>query len=598
MTGFSQLGLLAVILSGSVMETAAMRVQKVTPSLVAADFVDGGECEASVVGATGKGLPVIGGLFGASCQCATGSFIMPDSEDPSAQNTEDCTTEEPTRTFNAEDFAGKGCRCRYSNAMEASMTWEEHFNWYMADLKVTEDPEGFNKKCEPFISQAKPKEDQPTSRGLVFLQHGYTACAGFWYLLVPKLVEMGWTVMVPNMVGHGRNPTVMLDVSDPADPVCPATMVDTCRDCTYQEGEPNCNCFKLDEETKQGTPCTKSHTSDSCAGEGMWHRGLGKCRLDKTIHSQLIGNTTYTVTDYINDFPDSGSEYIAYSDMMIKIVRKYKEANPGKEVSLAGISLGGAVATYMAMEAPDLWDRVMLMNPFLAPPTSLGADYGLSFMRYIIPQILPAFKILRGDMISWGEACNKKRWPGQSGGHGGVCQFTLRNFRAVFDFANEVEGEARARAAKLGVFTGGVVDRGLGLASLVGNKVWQVFDDSSGHTPRADMKVQMLTSSNDGAIANARVHFASQALQKELAPGNFGYCVMKEEFAHVYISPVDTPERDHWWLDSARVVGGKTAVELLTDFISDGTMVPVGEDVVDDDAYIEGDARCGIKQAA
>lgn len=256
------------------------------------------------------------------------------------------------------------------------------------------------------------------------------------------------------------------------------------------------------------------------------------------------------------------------------------------------------MATYMAMEAPELWDRVLLMNPFFAPPTALGADYGLSLLKHIVPKILPAFSVIRGDIISWGAACDQKRWPAASGGHGGMCQFTLKNFRAVFDFANEVESEARDRAAKLGVFTGGLIDRGLGIADNIGQKIKQLWDRNSSHTPRADMKVQLLTSSNDGAISNGRVHFTAEALEQEIVPGNFGYCVMREEFGHVYISPVDSEDRDHWWLDPKRVVGGTTALDLLDGFISNGVLIPEGQDVVEDDAFLKGDARCDIQQAA
>lgn len=430
------------------------------------------------------------------------------------------------RKFVADAWKGKGCRCRYAKLADAATTWQDYFNNYMADLRLTKNPEGFNKKCEPYISSP-----EGASRGLVVLQHGYSACAGFWYLLAPRLVAEGWTVMVPNMVGHGRSPKVVLDQTD-------------------------------------------------------------------LEHAMNTTPNQYTVTDYTEDFPESGSEYVAYANEIIKIVQRYKAANPDKEVSLVGISLGGAVATHMAMQAPELWDRVTLMNPFLAPPTALGADYGLSFLKRIVPKILPAFSIIRGDMISWGAACDKKRWPGQSGGHGGICQFTLKNFRAVLDFANEVEGEARARAAKLGVFTGGVIDRTLGVASAAAQQVWQVFNRTESHTPRANMKVQLLTSSNDGAISNARVHFTAAALRQELAPGNFGYCVMREEFSHVYISPVDSVGRDHWWLDPQRVVGGKTAIDLLDNFISNGVLVPEGQDVVEDDDFIQGDPRCDIQQVA
>jgi len=79
-------------------------------------------------------------------------------------------------------------------------------------------------------------------------------------------------------------------------------------------------------------------------------------------------NATYTVTDYVDDMPTDYKQYTELSHEMIDIVRKYKDANPEHEIAIAGISLGGAVTTYMAMEAPELWDRVLLTNPFPGRP--------------------------------------------------------------------------------------------------------------------------------------------------------------------------------------------------------------------------------------
>ena len=156
-------------------------------------------------------------------------------------------------------------------------------------------------------------------------------------------------------------------------------------------------------------------------------------------------------------------DYMEFSVELVKIAEEYKEENPNKEMVLGGCSHSGAIAGYMAMNGErGTWDRILLMNPFFAPPSGLGADWGLSLLRDPLPALLPAFEtVLGSDVVSFGADCNHQRWPidHRDGGTGGFCQFTLKNFRGLLEFSNEVEGEARARAAKDSVFTGGLIDR-------------------------------------------------------------------------------------------------------------------------------------------
>lgn len=403
-------------------------------------------------------------------------------------------------------------RRRRSASPYVSLDWKQHFNAYTSDLSRTANPKGMMQKCEPYVA-----EPSGTSRGLMILQHGFTACAGFWYLLAPRLVAAGWTVAVPNLPGHGRTATV------------------------------------------------KSN-----------------------------GTRSYEVSEYLEDLPERGSEYEAFSRELIEIARKYKDSNSGKKLVLAGCSHGGAVAIHMAMNGEvGTWDRILLMNPFLAPPTSLGADYGLSFLRKLVPQALPLFKPVTGDFVSWGPECETARWPGdvRKAGHGGICQFDLRNFRAVLEFGNLVEGEARTRAAKLGVFTGGVVDRTIGMAQLLTHSAWQLVT-GGGDPPPTKLVVQMVTTSNDGAISNARVHFAAAAISKSVLGQQSGYCSFDKEFEHTYINPIDKGVNvDLWWLDPSRVVGGKGVLELFEEFLTAGTLIPT-DGTIQDDKFIKGDPRC------
>jgi len=405
---------------------------------------------------------------------------------------------------------------RSHEANAGGQSWKRDFDNYMSTIMATDNPEGINEPCTPYIS-----EPRGASRGLVILQHGFTACAGFWYLMAPAVVADGWTVMVPNMPGTGRTPKI-----------------------------------------------------------------------------EKVGSG-YEVTDYTDDFPEHGGEYEDFSGELIKIVSKYKRENPGSEVIVVGCSHGGGVATYMAMNADEgTIDRVLLMNPFLSPPTSLGADYGLSLLRDLVPQVLPAFSLFRSEFITWGDDCNNRRWPTdprQKDSTGGVCTFTLKNFRGVLEFGNNVEGEARARAAQMGVFTGGIVDRAVGVLQAASSYAWN-FITGNTRAPPSNLRVQIVTTENDGAISNARVHFAAEALQYAVIEGNSEMCALPESFEHTYINPPDKPlGSDLWWLDSSRVQGGRSMIDMLVGFVSDGRFLPA-KGTVQSDSYLEGDAACDVQK--
>jgi len=417
-------------------------------------------------------------------------------------------------------------RRRRTAAPYNGLSWKEHFKQYTAQLETTSCPDGMLAKCRSYI-----EEPRGTSRGLILLQHGFSQCPGFFYLMTPKLLEQGWTVMAPTLPGHGRAPTI----------------------------------------TRNGT---------------------------------RSGKATYKLTDCPKDVPENADGYENYSNELIEIARKYRAANPGKETVLTGVSHGAGVAFYMAMNGEvGMWDRLLLMQPFLAPPAALGADYGISVLRRLLPEVLPAFQFFGHEGLWWGEEYDERRWPGNAGGGstGGMGQFTLSHLRGMLQFGNLVEGEARARAAKLGVFTGGLIDRMKGVAQLLTHKAWQLTTGGSGPPP-ANLKVQLLATSNDQLVSNARIHFAAAALEKSTSGHHSGYCVLDKEFDHTYINPLDKQvdgvlPYDMWWLEPRRVAGGKSMLDLLTGFVTKGELFQV-RGTVQDDKWLKGDPRCDVRKSS
>jgi len=415
-------------------------------------------------------------------------------------------------------------RRRRTAAPYVSKSWSEHFKQYTADLETTSCPDGITPKCRSYI-----KEPRGTSRGLVLLQHGFTSCPGFFYMLAPKLLEQGWTVMVPSLPGHGRAPRIQAN----------------------------------------GT---------------------------------VSGKRTYTLEDYSSDMPEDSDGYENHAKELIEVGQKYRKANPGKETVLVGVSHGATVAMYMAMNGEaGTWDRVLLMNPFMAPDSSLGADYGLSVLRKLLPRALPIFQFFGHSGVWWGQECDERRWPGNAGGGntGGVCKFDLKHIRAILLFGNLVEGEARARAAKLGVFTGGLIDRMLGVGQLLTHKAWSLGRKND--QPPSNLKVQLLATSNDLYVSNARIHFAAKALEKSTMGHQAGYCVLDKDFDHTYINPIDKQVNgampyDMWWMEPKRVAGGRSILDLLTGFMSEGELFRVSG-TVQDDKWLKGDPRCAVRKS-
>lgn len=402
--------------------------------------------------------------------------------------------------------------------------WKQHFQQFTAALSVTKNPMGLVEKSKPVL-----EEPRGESRGLVLLQHGYTGSPGFWYLLVPRLVQAGWTVLAPRLPGHGRAPRV--------------------------------------------TP-----NPDKLAPDGWSY--------------------TYKVDDYLDDLPTkNGDDFEDYSWELIEIARKYKEVNANKEMVLVGVSFGGAVATFMAMNGEaGTWDRLMLMQPFLAPPAQLGADFSPSALRRLMVVTLPAFKLLTNDTLTWGPECEEARWPRdpRKGGHGGQCQYTLDNAAALLGFGNLVEAEARVRAAKGGMFIGGVADRLGGLKELLKNKAWQLV--SGGDPPPSKPKIQLLATSHDDALSNPRVHFLGKALAQSTMRDNSAFCVLDREFNHTFINPIDKAfDADLWWLDAGRVEGGRSILDMLEAFASEGMMFST-DGTIQNDEDMKGDPRCAVNQ--
>jgi len=387
--------------------------------------------------------------------------------------------------------------------------WETHFREYMDELETTASSKGIRARA-----RGKLFKSQGESKGLVLMQHGFTATPFFYFLIWGPLVKAGWDVMIPLFPGHGRVPTLTAN------------------------------------------------------GSG------------------------YKYMDYLEDLPTRGSGYSRYGDKLIELAHEYAEENSGKQMVLVGCSHGGALAAYVAMRSgAGFWNRVLLLNPFLAPPLGLAQYIDLDFIKDWVPQFLQSIGLFR-ERFGWGEECEQLRWPNRAdkgeGTTGGICQFKPENLQGVFEFALNVEGEMRSRAANDGIFSDGIFDVVEGVDDAWSNEGW-AFGTS---TRLQATKVQLIATEEDSAVSNLRIHNAAKAMEKGLEKNKFGYCVYAKEFEHTFVNPIDK-EVDMWWLDRSQVKGAKTPVDRIVEFVDDGALFPTRGQVTEDSA-LRGDPSCDI----
>jgi len=293
--------------------------------------------------------------------------------------------------------------------------------------------------------------------------------------------------------------------------------------------------------------------------------------------------------------PTRGQVFIDYADELNEAMKKYKRANPGKEMVIIGHSIGGALSTHMTLAAPRLWDRLMLLNPFFSP-AFLPAHLDFAVLRAVTGIILPAAQYFSStETQRWSEGCDAIRLQ-PNGGHGGMCHFTLLHLRAWLELGRFVQGEAENVAAEHGVFTGGITSRVWGVGHWATSRVLHREQHTSG------VSTQILAAVGDGAVQNANLHFLTRAFHAWATGGN-SFCNFPAEFTHNFLAPIDYPWVDHWWLDRNRVAGGRTVIDHMVGFVRDGTHVPVTGtlDLSQDDGLMtlqdNSDGRCDVLPA-
>lgn len=202
---------------------------------------------------------------------------------------------------------------------------------------------------------------------------------------------------------------------------------------------------------------------------------------------------------------------------LARTVNAIMRATHGEKV-IGGLSVGGAVATAAVVEAPDLYDRALMMSPFY--------DTGSAFGRLFAPIANLLFPEKR---MGRGEPCEFER----SRGRAGYCTFKVENAVAARNFGRST------------------VDRIDGVKGV-----------------RTD--IQFAGVESDGGAFNGLIVEAAESFPAERTSS----CFFEQGTDHSFLSPFDNPRMDKFWMPVAQ--------EQVVAFLANGTrFVTVGPSPVE-----------------
>lgn len=194
--------------------------------------------------------------------------------------------------------------------------------------------------------------------------------------------------------------------------------------------------------------------------------------------------------DDVESMPGSNA-WNRYRDLG-KEMNAIAAAAPGEHV-VAGLSVGGALATSAMLDAPNLYDRAMFMTAFY--------DAAGTFTRLLVPV---ADAVAPGYRTGWGDACEKERAEGRAG----ICQFYLDHLEAARRFGRDTL--ARTRGAQVRT------------------------------------KIQFAGVEADPAAYDAYEQESNANLRGSTL------CFFEKGTNHSFLSPFDGPHDDKFWLHAAR----------------------------------------------
>jgi pimeloyl-ACP methyl ester carboxylesterase len=144
----------------------------------------------------------------------------------------------------------------------------------------------------------------------------------------------------------------------------------------------------------------------------------------------------------------------------IKQMNEVARSHAASQKAVAGVSMGGALATGAIAYAPNLYRKGLIVTPFYKMNGSVanvirGAKSIDRFKERMVPEYAGEWtEKMLGKEMGWGEGCEERARRGRAGG----CRFTLSNLMGVQQFGWELSASQNITAANL-QFIGAENDR-------------------------------------------------------------------------------------------------------------------------------------------
>lgn len=170
--------------------------------------------------------------------------------------------------------------------------------------------------------------------------------------------------------------------------------------------------------------------------------GMGRSPAPDSTTGPKVGEQT--VNEYYGQFLPriQNDEWKRYLDFVAD-VSQFMKTIPGDKF-IAGVSVGGNLATYSYLESPGLYKRVLLSSPYYGMPSSyplrktpdgkvaspaqqIAADSAYHITDELIKTLARDITAVGSFPIGWGEVCHRQ----QSNGRRGICHFRVENLAAV-----------------------------------------------------------------------------------------------------------------------------------------------------------------------
>ncbi len=221
----------------------------------------------------------------------------------------------------------------------------------------------------------------------------------------------------------------------------------------------------------------------------------GHGHVASTVQTTIFGHAVGSerIKDDIIDLPTVKARN-RYRDFALSMNEIARAATGTKMVG--GVSVGGAIAARAAIEAPDLYERSLLISPFFQATNLFLRD-----SIYVADHLDPSFR------VSWGAGCLAERTQLVPGPRAGICQFTIDNVQATIQFGQETLAQIR----------------------------------------KLKHDVQIVGVEGDIAADDAAQGKAVKALPAGLARA----CYYRKPAAHSLLSRYDNPGNDKFWVNPA-----------------------------------------------